>query len=99
MTAPVIRRATTSDAALLARIGAEFFAAAFGAQNDPNDLKVYLARAFAPAKQEAELADPNRVTWIAESVDGTPAGYAMIERGSASPAVMAHHPIELLRFY
>jgi GNAT superfamily N-acetyltransferase len=99
MTATMIRRATTGDAALLARIGAEYFVAAFGPQNDPNDMKTYLAGAFSTAKQHAELADPDRATWIAESSDGTPAGYAMLKRGAAPEAVQANNPVELHRFY
>jgi len=99
MTAPVIRRASTGDAALLARVGAELFAAAFAAQNDPNDLSAYLATAFEPAKQRDELTDTDRVTWIAESPKGETAGYAMLKRGAASPAVAANHPAEVQRFY
>jgi len=96
---PVIRHATNGDAALLARFGAELFARAFGAQNDPNDLRTYLATAFSPAAQQAELADINRATWIAESPDGAPAGYAMVKRGAGSAAVTANHPAEVQRFY
>lgn len=99
MSAPVIRRATTGDAALLARVGAELFASAFGAQNDPNDLSAYLASAFSPARQRDELADDSRTTWIAEAIDGAPAGYAMLKRGAASAAVEANHPAEIQRFY
>ena len=99
MTAPLIRRATPGDAALLARVGAELFAAAFGPQNNPDDLKAYLATAFVPARQHAELADTDRATWIAESPDGDTAGYAMLKRGAVSAAVAANHPAEVQRFY
>lgn len=95
----LIRRATAGDAALLARVGAEFFTATFAAQNDPHDLRTYLATAFSPAIQQAELADPDRVTFIAESTDGATAGYAMLRRGATSTAVAANHPAELQRFY
>jgi ribosomal protein S18 acetylase RimI-like enzyme len=99
MNEPLIRRATTGDAPLLARIGAEFFAGAFGAQNDPNDLRAHLEQTFSPSVQRAELADAERVIWIAESPDGSPAGYAMVKRGAASTAVAANHPAEVQRFY
>jgi GNAT superfamily N-acetyltransferase len=99
MTDPLIRRATIGDASLLARVGAELFTAAFAAQNDPNDLKAYLAMAFSPSKQHAELVDPDRTTWIAESPDGAPAGYAMLKRGVRCAAVAANHPAEVQRFY
>jgi len=99
MTDPVIRRATPGDAALLARVGAELFAGAFGAQNDPSDLRAHLENTFSLSAQRAELADGDRVIWIAESTDGTPAGYAMVKRGGASGAVAANHPAEVQRFY
>jgi len=99
MTNPQIRRASIGDASLLARVGAELFAAAFGAQNDPNDLKAYLAMAFSPSKQHTELVDADRATWIAESPDGSPAGYAMLKRGASSAAVSANRPAEVQRFY
>lgn len=95
----LIRRATEGDAETLARVGAELFAMAFGAQNDPNDLRAYLAKAFSPAVQRAELADVDRVTLIAESSDPGPAGYAMLRRGARSEAVAASHPAEVQRFY
>lgn len=95
----VIRRATTGDAGLLARIGAELFATAFGAQNDPNDLRAYLAKAFSPATQRAELDDTDRATWIVESPEAGPAGYAMVKRGAGAAAVAANHPAEVQRFY
>jgi ribosomal protein S18 acetylase RimI-like enzyme len=99
MSDPLIRRATTGDAALLARVGAELFTTAFGAQNDPDDLRAYLAQAFSLAAQQAELADVNRMIWIAESPDGAAAGYAMLKRGAGSRAVAANHPAEVQRFY
>ena len=95
----LIRRATTGDAARLARFGAESFVSAFGAQNDPDDLRAHLAKSFSTALQQAELADVNRLTWLAESAEGTTAGYAMLKRGAASPAVTANHPAEVQRFY
>jgi diamine N-acetyltransferase len=95
----LIRRATAGDATLLARIGAELFTTAFGAQNDPNDLRAHLAKTFSPAAQRAELAETDRVIWIAESTDRAPAGYAMLKRGAESSAVTANHPAEIQRFY
>lgn len=99
MTIPLIRHATTADAALLARVGAELFTSAFAAQNNPDDLRTYLATAFSPAIQHAELADVDRATWIAESLEGAPAGYAMLRRGVGPVSVAANHPVELQRFY
>src|SRR5260221_13160085 len=70
-----LRRATGPDNALLAAIGAQAFADTFGPDNTPEDMATYLANAFSPAQQAAELADPRGLFLLAES-DGRTAGFA-----------------------
>ncbi|HEY2163476.1 MAG TPA: GNAT family N-acetyltransferase [Gemmatimonadaceae bacterium] len=96
----VVRRADSNDAdaRLLAALGARLFEDAFGAMNDPNDLRLFLARTYSPDLQLAELRDANRATWIAEA-NHEAVGYAMARRGSASPRVVARHPAEVQRIY
>jgi GNAT superfamily N-acetyltransferase len=96
----VLRRATATldDAATLATLGARLFQQAFGADNDAEDLRLFLARTFAPSVQLAELADANRVAWIAE-IAGEPVGYATLRHGSRSPCVSARSPAEVQRIY
>jgi ribosomal protein S18 acetylase RimI-like enzyme len=96
----VVRRAaaTDADARLLAALAARLFADAFGAMNDPEDLRLFMAKTYSPDLQLAELRDANRVAWIAES-DGKAIGYAMARCGSRSPHVTARQPAELQRIY
>ena len=94
-----LRRATVDDGALLAELGARLFEEAFGAANEPENMKAYLAAAFSIDKQTAELADPERATWIAADGDGTAIGYAMLRRGTRAPGVDATSPAEVQRIY
>ena len=95
-----IRRAaaTDADARLLAALSERLFVDTFGAMNDPEDLRLYVASTYSPDRQLAELRDPARVVWIAESL-GEPLGYAMVCRESRSTAVDARRPSELQRIY
>jgi ribosomal protein S18 acetylase RimI-like enzyme len=96
----VVRRADSNEAEarLLAALGARLFEDAFGAMNDPDDLRLFLARTYSPDLQLAELRDANRATWIAEA-NGEAVGYAMARRESKSPHVVARHPAEVQRIY
>jgi diamine N-acetyltransferase len=96
----VVRRAaaTDADARLLSALAARLFADAFGAMNDPEDVRLFTATTYSPDLQLAELRDASRVAWIAES-DGKAIGYAMARRGSHSPHVSARQPAELQRIY
>jgi ribosomal protein S18 acetylase RimI-like enzyme len=94
----LIRRAGASDADELARFAARTFSEAFGAENTPEDLALYLARAYGPAQQGAELRDPTWTTLLAEE-GKSPAGYAQVRTGPAPSCVTGQAPIELFRFY
>ncbi len=93
-----VRTASPADAHLLADLGARTFQSAFGAQNDPDDMAAYLAEAFGPEVQAAELADPATTFLIAE-IDGQPAGYARLRRGPAPDSIPGRRRIELARLY
>lgn len=80
MSAPAslcIRPATLEDAALLARLAAETFAAAFGPDNRPEDLALHLATHYSPDVFQRELSDPGCDTLLA-FVAEHPAGYAQL---------------------
>jgi diamine N-acetyltransferase len=95
-----IRLATTEDATTLADLGARTFAAAFGADNTPDDLAAFLAATYAPTIQTRELHDPSLCYLIAESPTGQAQGFALLNRGSESPdGVPATHACELQRLY
>ena len=93
-----IRRATPGDAASLAVLAARTFRDAFERQNTPEDMALYLATNYGPARQAAELRDENIVTLVADAGDAL-AGYAQLREGTAPECVLAASPIELWRFY
>lgn len=93
-----LRVATTSDAALLARLGASAFRDTFAAENTPSDMALYLADAFGEHVQRAELADPRHVVFLAERA-GEAIGYAMLRAGGAPDVVRGFGPIEIARLY
>jgi ribosomal protein S18 acetylase RimI-like enzyme len=93
-----IRMATNEDAQLLADLGARTFKQAFGADNNPDDLAAYLASAFGPAIQRAELTDPANVFLIA-SVGDVPAGYTKLGLAEVTARVPGDRPAEIVRIY
>lgn len=98
----VIRRATVDDAPLVATLAASTFADTFAAENDPADMRAYVATAFGDAVQRAELADPRHVVLIAER-DGDAVGYAMLRDGVAPDGIpgafVASDSMEIARLY
>ena len=98
-----IRTATREDASVLSDFAAAVFTETFAADNDPADLAAYLAEAFRPDVQAAEIADPAGVVLLAEApgragADGL-AGYAHLVASDAPAAVVGPAPIELKRLY
>jgi diamine N-acetyltransferase len=94
-----VRLALPRDASMLAELAAGLFEQTFGPMNDPEDMRMYLANAFSPALQGEELADSERVVWIAEDPQGTPIGYAMLRRGERAPGVDVARAAEIQRIY
>jgi GNAT superfamily N-acetyltransferase len=93
-----LRRGAAGDDALLAELGARTFRDTFADDNAPEDMAMYLACAFSPEKQAAELADPSTVFFLAE-VNGAAVGYARLRVGRAPACVTGPQPIELARIY
>lgn len=93
-----VRHANHSDNVLLSEIGAETFAGAFGPHNTPHDMRLYLANAFSPEIQAAELADPTSVFLIAET-EGQAVGYARLREGRPAALITGTRPVEIVRFY
>ena len=82
----------------MAELAAATFRDAFGADNDPADLALHLARSYGVAQQAAELAHP-AITTLVASVAGALAGYAQLRLGRRPACVTAARPLELWRFY
>jgi ribosomal protein S18 acetylase RimI-like enzyme len=98
--APVIRQASLADAAALAAFASRVFGEVFGPQNDAADMASYLAEAFAPHIQHAEIATPGSIVLLAER-PGTReiVGYAHLVTAEAPACVSGPSPIELKRLY
>ncbi len=94
-----LRRAAPSDARLLAELAARLFEDTYSKDNDPEDMRSYLAGAFSEDMQFAELADPDHVTWIALGPTDQPIGYAAMRRGTRADGVVAVRPAEVERIY
>ena len=93
-----IRAATASDNTVLAEFGAQTFYDTYAADTPSEELAAYIADAFDPGVQSAELADPRAVFLIAE-VDGEIVGYARLREGPPPSNVAGKRPIELERIY
>jgi len=92
------RTADARDSDLLARLGARTFRDTFAPDNTPQDMAAYLALAFGPERQAAELADPGTTFLIAESA-GDSVGYARLKLGPAPACIAAERPAEIVRLY
>jgi ribosomal protein S18 acetylase RimI-like enzyme len=93
-----VRSGKPADAELLAELGARTFSETFAADNTNENMAAYLAAAFSPARQAAELADPRATFQIAET-NGVAIGYAMTRAGAVPQEVTGENPIELVRLY
>jgi len=95
----LIRRATPADARSLAIFAERTFREAFGPDNDPDDVELYVHATYSAERQGAEIDDPERITFVGED-GGTLAAYAQLRLDSRAPdCVNGPAPVELLRFY
>jgi diamine N-acetyltransferase len=95
-----IRKATISDAEVLAKIGWQSFHEAFAEHpaNHPDDMKVYMDEAFSVETIAAELVENDAVWFIAE-VENKAVGYAKVKTNSREHGIESENPIELCRLY
>jgi ribosomal protein S18 acetylase RimI-like enzyme len=98
-----IRPAAVGDAPLLSRLGAATFRDTFERENTPEDMARYLADAFTPERQAAEITDPAGIVLLAEHLGESGAaeliGYAHLAAGVTPQAVQGPAPLELKRLY
>ena len=88
------------DAPLLSRLAAATFRDTFESENTPEDMARYLADAFTPERQAAEISDPAGIVLLAEHVESAElVGYAHLVADVAPPAVQGPAPMELKRLY
>ena len=70
--------------AVIAIENARLFAEAFGAANDPDNLREYLTSAFSIDALQVVLAAADQVVWIAEDAGQAAVGYAIVRRGTTA---------------
>jgi ribosomal protein S18 acetylase RimI-like enzyme len=99
----VVRRATVADASRLSEFAATTFRETFAADNTVEHLARYLAEAFSPERQAAEITDPAGDVLLAERGEQSGAedllGYVHLVSGTAPPAVQGPAPLEIRRLY
>ncbi len=99
----LVRPATIADAPCLSQLGATTFRESFAGENTPEDMARYLAEAFTPDRQAAEIADPAGTVLLAErrdaSGDAALVGYVHLVSGPVPAAVRGPAPLELKRLY
>ena len=102
----LVRPATIADAPGLSRLGATTFRETFEIENTPEDMARYLAEAFSPDRQAAEITDPAGTVLLAErrgtsgdADDAELVGYVHLVSGPAPAAVQGPAPLELKRLY
>lgn len=93
-----IRRATTSDAAVLAELAERIFRDTFGPLNTQEDMDLHARQRYGTEKQLRELEDRS-LTYLIAEVDGEAAGFAMIGAPRSETCEPFEKPIELFRFY
>ncbi|MBW2201382.1 MAG: GNAT family N-acetyltransferase [Deltaproteobacteria bacterium] len=93
-----IRQASHDEIETVAEIAARTFRDAFGPDNDPKDMEIYLASAFAPEQIATELADPDS-RFLLAYVGAEVVGYAKLKAGEVPDCVRGPSPVELVRLY
>jgi GNAT superfamily N-acetyltransferase len=96
--AVTIRTATVADAEVVADLARRTFFDTFAATNDPDDMALYLAKAFGIEQQTRELQDPGITTLLVEE-NGVTIAYAQVSNDHVPDCVTDPGAIELSRFY
>lgn len=93
-----IRIATIEDLHALREIGIETFGDTFAAQNKPENMRVYLEKAFDEQQLAQELSDPGSTFYLLDD-DGELAGFLKLNVGDAQSEPMGEEALEIERIY
>jgi ribosomal protein S18 acetylase RimI-like enzyme len=94
-----MRLATAADAAPLTAFARAIFMETFGPSNDPRHIDPYVATAFRPEVQAAEIGREGTFTVLVVDDDEAIIGYAYVALGGPAEVVVESDPIEIKRFY
>ncbi|HJP61446.1 MAG TPA: GNAT family N-acetyltransferase [Gemmatimonadaceae bacterium] len=101
-TAPdfAIRRCSSTDAAMLAELGARLFTEAYGPTHPEPELSRYLARSFSIESVRDAINDETVTMLVAEDFSSRPIGYAFLKKTIQLPeGVDSSNSFEIVRFY
>lgn len=93
-----IRIATIEDLQTLREIGIETFGDTFAAQNKPENMRVYLEKAFDEQQLAQELSDPGSTFYLLED-ESELAGFLKLNVGEAQSEPMGDEALEIERIY
>ncbi|MEO7963571.1 MAG: GNAT family N-acetyltransferase, partial [Gemmatimonadaceae bacterium] len=88
-----------SDAESLARFAAEIFGDTFGHSVAPEELQLFLDRAYGSERQRAEIEDPRMVTRLVCEDDAIAGFYQLRLPSAIEPQAGDGIKIEIARFY
>lgn len=93
-----IRRADEADAAAVADLAARTFAQAYGPDNLPTNIDLYIERSFNHAQILSDLRDPGTHYLLAEAGPRA-VGYGVLREASPPEIDLDGRPTELARIY
>lgn len=93
-----LRPCTAADADVLRELSVRTYYETFAHMNTPEDMEEYLARAFAPGKLRAELADGDSSFYFLYA-DERLAGYLKLNEAAAQTDVNDADALEIERIY
>lgn len=93
-----IKKASESDAQILADLGRSTFIQTFAKDNSKEDIDLYIGQTFSAGIQLKEICNTSRWIHIAWS-DNEPAGFLHLIKSKPDPSVLGDIPIEILRLY
>ena len=93
-----IRKASEKDDGIIADFGRKTFETAFGSENDPEDMQVYLETSFSLTQIASELRDPG-ITFLLAYDNETLVGYVKLQQGLPPTDMCNEKAVELSRLY
>jgi ribosomal protein S18 acetylase RimI-like enzyme len=93
-----IRQAQDDDALALSVLAEETVRAAFAESNTAGNMQLHCAANYGQAVQLAEIREPSRETWVAET-DNRLVAYVQLRLDATSSLVCGERPVEIQRFY
>lgn len=92
------KRCTIEDLETLVKVSKDTFIDAFEKDNDPEDFKYYIHKAFGKENMKAQLQDPNSLFYFAYLKDDL-IGYFKLNSNSAQTEIIDDQGMELERIY